>query len=201
MGFCKFKKRFSIISNKKRKKAIYIFSLFFKILFSLFLAIFIFFVLYYSFTKFIFKDNIPNFLGYSFIIAVSNSMEPAINSGDLLIVNKKENYVVGDIVAFINDNNQILTHRIIEIDNNNYITKGDNAESLDSKVLSLDKIVGSVNYVACGVGDVLLFLKSGSGIVLILCIVLCISYFKKKSQKMNKNNEKMPRNIIFKKNF
>ena len=60
-------------------------------------------------------------------------MGNTIKNGNLIIIVKKTNYKVGDIVCFI-ENNQIIVHRIIEINNNTFTSKGDNNKDLDNPI-------------------------------------------------------------------
>ncbi len=56
-----------------------------------------------------------------------NSMQPALNEASILSAIKlsSNEYCVGDIVLY-KDDNKIIAHRIIEMDTDMVITKGDN---------------------------------------------------------------------------
>ena len=82
--------------------------------------------------SFISKHDFNGFFRYKAYNITTNSMEPTINMGDIIIVKKvkdEENLKNGDIISF-NKNGEIITHRIIDIVETNgekrYITKGDN---------------------------------------------------------------------------
>ncbi len=82
----------------------------------------------------------------------SGSMEPNINIGDVVVVEKIEEnevskLVVGDILVY-NMEDVIIVHRIEEINENNdvysFITKGDNNKSVDEWVVTPNLVVGKV---------------------------------------------------------
>ena len=85
---------------------------------------------------------------YNLSSIASNSMYPAIKKGDAIIVRKlteeeKENLKVGDIIAF-NEDDFIITHRIIDIKDGIFITKGDNNNIEDTNRREKNDIVGII---------------------------------------------------------
>ncbi len=85
---------------------------------------------------------------YSLSSIASNSMYPAIKKGDAIILRKltekeKDELKVGDIIAF-KEGNYIITHRIIEIGDGVYITKGDNNNIQDTNKRTRNDIVGKI---------------------------------------------------------
>ena len=74
----------------------------------------------------------------------TGSMEDKIHAGDYILMYKKKNYYVGDVVTFkVND--YYVTHRIVEIDGNKITTKGDANNPEDDKI-NFDQIEGKVVY-------------------------------------------------------
>jgi len=77
--------------------------------------------------------------------AIGVSMEPTINTGDLLIIEKKEspnfNVKIGDILIF-EYNGKLVGHRLINIRNNIYYTKGDNSRGVEE--VREEQIIGKV---------------------------------------------------------
>ena len=53
---------------------------------------------------------------------MTGSMEEKIHAGDYILVYKKDNYEVGDVVTYERDYYRI-THRIIKKEGNSFITK------------------------------------------------------------------------------
>lgn len=72
-------------------------------------------------------------------------MESTYYSGDVIIVKNKSRVKleVNDIIAFREDN-KVVTHRIIDKTDKGYLTKGDNNQSTDKKVLLKEDVIGEV---------------------------------------------------------
>lgn len=73
---------------------------------------------------------------------MTHSMENKIHAGDYLLVIKNKEYKKGDIVTYKKEN-YYITHRIIKINKNSVITKGDANNINDAKINKSD-IVGKV---------------------------------------------------------
>ena len=74
----------------------------------------------------------------------SGSMEPTLKVNDLIIIYEFREYEVGDIVTF-NYNGDKITHRIVSINDNEVITKGD-ANNTNDKPIKKEDIIGKVIY-------------------------------------------------------
>lgn len=98
----------------------------------------------YTFLSFkVLKKSLIDIGGYASLEVVSGSMEPTINTGDFIIINqKKKDYQENDIVTFIDVNGSFVTHRIVGLTNNGYVTKGDANQSVDPGFVRKEKIVG-----------------------------------------------------------
>ncbi len=76
------------------------------------------------------------------------SMNPNIKIGDAVLVDKTFNVdkiKVRDIIAYVNDDNIIVVHRVININSDGtYITKGDYNNTADSSYVKKDQVVGKV---------------------------------------------------------
>lgn len=123
-------------------------------------------------------QKIPSILGYKPFIVLSGSMETEIYEGDLAIVknvdvNKLEK---GDIIAFRDENNHVVTHRIVTISKNNgkleFITKGDNNNSNDDGTVKEDAIEGKYVGKIKGLGNIILILQKPLTLCVILGIIL-----------------------------
>lgn len=71
---------------------------------------------------------------------VTGSMEDHIHVGDYILIYRKNDYQIGDVVTF-KEKDSMITHRIIREENGYFITKGDANNTEDEKI-SKDKIVG-----------------------------------------------------------
>ncbi len=74
----------------------------------------------------------------------SGSMEPALKVNNLIIIKEFKDYEIGDIVTF-NYKGDKVTHRIVSINENEVITKGD-ANNTNDKPIKKEDIIGKVIY-------------------------------------------------------
>ena len=77
------------------------------------------------------KGQAPILFGYSFMIVVTDSMEPTYKVNDFVVVKAMDDYNQGDVVTFYYDINndgkkEYVSHRISTIDDGTYIMVGDN---------------------------------------------------------------------------
>ena len=99
---------------------------------------------------------VSNLFRYWLAVVASGSMQPTINIGDAIIVDKSyknhlEKLKVGDILVFKNNDSKIYTHRIIEIkeENGKYSinTQGDReGNAPDNWVVNNDNVIGIVKF-------------------------------------------------------
>ena len=94
-----------------------------------------FFVLIFAFLVFGRFFNSP----ISIAIVSGRSMEPALNIGDLTILIKTE-FEVGDIVLWCRGTFNCVLHRLVAVDNETVITKGD-ANPINDPPLQRDMIL------------------------------------------------------------
>src|SRR5258708_2273161 len=81
----------------------------------------------------------------AYIVVVGISMEPKFHLGDLVIVQPNTHYAIGDIVAYKNaDLQSNVIHRIIDIQNNHYILKGDNNFWIDRYQPTAEELIGKL---------------------------------------------------------
>ena len=125
----------------------------------------------------ILKNDFTTVNGYSVLEVISGSMVPTIKIGDLIVIDTNvKKYKVNDIVTFYDVNGSFVTHRIIDIkDNNMMITKGDNNNTQD-EAISMDNIVGRYVKKIPFVGMMLTSFKSPVFLVVILAIGILYSY-------------------------
>ena len=85
--------------------------------------------------------NIKPF-GIEVLRVMSDSMNPVFKKNDIIIIQEQNEYKVGDIVAYIADDGNIVTHRIIEENENGFYTKGDNNNAKDEALIYPNNIIG-----------------------------------------------------------
>lgn len=100
----------------------------------------------------------------------SNSMYPVLKKGDIILIKRYNNYKNGDIITYAEDSNYLVTHRIIEKNNNSFKTKGDNNDSEDDKTIKLKNIKGKV--------IIILNRKSQVAIILLVFFLLSFCFLK-----------------------
>lgn len=95
-----------------------------------------------------FLSGLAFLTGYQVYYETSDSMNPVIRKGSLLLVKKEKNYSPGDIIAFyaVCEGEKIcVTHRIVrQISEDTYITKGDANTEEDRGVVRKEEILGKV---------------------------------------------------------
>jgi signal peptidase I len=81
----------------------------------------------------------------AYVVVNGNSMEPGFHKGDLAIVKASSVYSVGDIVTYHDAEMRAnVIHRIVGIDGDHYILKGDNNSWIDAYHPTQDEIVGKL---------------------------------------------------------
>lgn len=104
------------------------------------ITIVILFLLYRIFSMKVLNKEYFDFFGFSAFQIATGSMEPALKVKDVIIVKKADEFNVNDIITY-KDGKDMITHRIISIDDGVITTKGDANNSLDTKI-DIDSIIG-----------------------------------------------------------
>ena len=102
------------------------------------------------------------------LIVKSNSMYPTLQKGDFILIKRNNDYKKGDIITYDYESNYLVTHRIIEKNNNFFITKGDNNNSEDDKFIQLDNIKGKVILILNRKNQISIFL------LMIFLVLFCL---------------------------
>ena len=183
--------RYDLDSIRKRKKRMSIL----RILFVIIIIVVLYNILLLVITS---ANDAKNWslFGYQAYAVTSNSMEPEINIGDVVIVRtcKEEDIHENDIITFY-QNGYINTHRVAEIvdmDGKKFITKGDNNNAEDSKEVEFADIKGKVIMKIPFLGSVINFLQDRLIILIIILILLLLLLWKivKDERKENRRIKK-----------
>ena len=83
--------------------------------------------------------------GYSIFSTATGSMSPTMEKGDIVLVKIGEPAQEEDIITYQKDGT-FITHRIVEINGDSIIAKGDNNNTLDEGITK-DAIVGKVVFI------------------------------------------------------
>ena len=137
-----------------------------------------------------------NILGYKAYIVTTDSMQPSINAGDIVIVKngKKDKIGQGDVITF-NQNDEVITHRVIknitEENNVEYITKGDNNNTEDTFKVKYDDVIGKMVITIPYLGKIISILHNKIIILILLLVILIIIFIKiEKNEKLENRREK-----------
>lgn len=86
---------------------------------------------------------IPTFWGYKPLVVISGSMEPVLKVGGILYYEKIDvnEFDEGDILVYTTKDH-VISHRIVNITDNGFITKGDVNNSVDGELVNENQILG-----------------------------------------------------------
>lgn len=130
-------------------------------------------------------NKYSSFFGYSTFEVQTGSMADTINIGDWIIVKKSPIIKLNDIVTY-EKNNEFITHRVVELYKNSYVTKGD-ANSGKDDAINKDQIVGKVVKILPGFGIIRKTLFNPV-VLMALIITLCLFDYALKNNKKDSKN-------------
>lgn len=142
------------------------------------------------------KGNaLPMPFGVGVAIVLSGSMEPTLSVDDMIIVTAVAEYSVDDIVVY-QDGSSLVVHRIVSIDGNAVVTKGD-ANNTTDEPLDISLIKGKVVFWIENVGWVVRLLKTPTVYFSLvgLAILLLENSFRKDKQQESDEIEKLEEQI------
>lgn len=123
-------------------------------------------------------DKVPSIFGYKPFVVLSNSMESEVFRGDLVITKNVDfdSLEKDDIVAFKDDANHVVTHRIVNTTNQagekKFVTKGDNNNTDDDGFVSSDRIEGKYLFKLSGFGYLILELQKPATLIILLIVII-----------------------------
>jgi signal peptidase I len=145
----------------------------------------------------------PKIFGYQLKTVLSGSMEPTFKTGSIIAVKPIDNAInlkKADIITFLQADQTIVTHRIVNVIKNGeqtiYQTKGDNNKDVDSQPVLAQNVIGEyTEFTIPYIGYFIDFAKSNKGTAMLLIIpgVLLLIYsaltILKAIKEIDKNNE------------
>ena len=138
-----------MIKNMKKTKKINMLGCILNILIMVVVVITIIGLYYMAQVKILNKDY-ANIFGYTFFEVATGSMATTINIGDIVVVKVNEAFKENDIIVY-KEENSFITHRVIKIDGQDLITRGD-ANNSEDKPIKSDQILGKVIYIIPKIG-------------------------------------------------
>ncbi|MDO4363228.1 MAG: signal peptidase I [Clostridia bacterium] len=150
------------------------------------------------------KESVPSIGGVMPLIVLTDSMNPDIESGDLVICHteKAENVKVGDVISFFDpmgNGESVVTHRVVEITTDNdgnlaWVTKGDANNTNDLAIVPAENLVGVYQRKIPNMGNVAMFMQTTQGLIIcvVLPIVLLVAYdvIRRRIYEKNKKDDK-----------
>lgn len=104
-------------------------------------------------------------------MVVTGSMEPTIVPKEMIIIQEKDEYNEGDIITYKDNFSNLITHRIVAIDGEKYITKGDGNEEADD-IIKKEDIKGKVIKHSYTLGWIYLYALKPLLVIIIVMLVL-----------------------------
>jgi len=171
--------------------------------------------LFFAIVFFIFANSvislcmgkIPSVFNCNFFIVQTESMEPVIEPNDLVVskISKIEDVEKGDIITFLCTDSslpvcgQVITHRVEEVNKENgvvvsLVTKGDNNNACDAKLVTSDNFMGIVVYYSSGIGKFISVMTTGNKAFIFILIIavagfIMIAEFKKIMEAKNEKSK------------
>lgn len=125
---------------------------------------------------------VPRLFGVTPYVVLSGSMEPTYHVGSLIFVDEDFDKIeVNDSITFYMNSNTLVTHRVIEIDEEKqlYTTKGDANNTADFKPVAYNNIVGVPKFTIPYLGYVAVYVVSFEGkiaLASLVALMILISY-------------------------
>lgn len=140
------------------------------------------------------NKDYANIFGYTLFEVSTGSMSGAIEIGDVILVKICNDNIISpnDIIAFKQEE-YIVTHRVIKIEQDKIITKGDANNSQDEPI-SKDAVIGKVEHIIHNVGIWKKVMKTPEVFISIITTIilfgLAFSYNDKPTQQEAKTRRK-----------
>ena len=120
-------------------------------------------------------DKLPMPFGYGAAVVLSGSMEPSMSIGDLIVIKQTDEFNVEDIIVY-QSRSMLVVHRIVEIDGESIITKGD-ANNAPDNPISLASVKGKVVCQISKVGYFLNWMKTPLGAITVILVTIGLLKF------------------------
>jgi len=150
------------------------------------------FLLYSTFQSKKHPEKVPSIFGISPLTVLTNSMNPYIKSGDLVIIKKAKpsDIKVNDVITFKDSSTKFITHRVASIKQNHgklgFMTKGDNNNVADTNIVTSKNLVGKLVWKVPKAGYFAKFVSGPIGFILLILIpatgYICLEVFERLSK-------------------
>lgn len=131
------------------------------------------------------SGDTPSIFGYSFYYIATESMEPDLEVGDIILskeINDVSTLKIGDVVTYQGEvgsyANKLITHQIIEIKNINgeisFITQGTHPSATVDPEVSSDQIVSKMIFEIPLMGKLMKVINTPIGFLILIALPLAI---------------------------
>jgi len=137
-------------------------------------------------------------------VVSTGSMEPEIKTGSIVFSTLQNQEInKGDIIVFTSPDNQEITiiHRVMDIEKEEYTTKGDNNDSEDDWTVYKEDIKGEVIFKVPYIGYLIQYMKTPIGFAVVLgipALILILSLIKKIKEGINEEVDKRTKEELIK---
>lgn len=133
--------------------------------------------------SFLHPDELPGVFGVKPAVVLSGSMEPTIQTGDLIAVTDCDPTALheGDVVCYLSSG-KAITHRIASVTTGEdgqlrYVTQGDANNAADRLPVTVDQVQGVWSGMRLpGAGNAILFMQTPAGMVLFIVCPLALFF-------------------------
>mgnify|MGYP002525954239 FL=1 len=108
-----------------------------------FLALLVSLCLYTFIVTDIMKKDYVNVFGYTYFVVKTGSMSGTLEVDDLIIVKITKDTKINDIITYVNDNGEIITHRLVRKSGSKLIAQGD-VNNVEDNPITKDQLIGTV---------------------------------------------------------
>lgn len=151
-----------------------------------------------------YKFNKTGDIAYIFNVSIltvnTGSMEPLLSAGDVMFIKKAESLEIDDVATYLDGPGYLVTHRVIDENQNGYIFQGDANNVKDDKAIQQNQIRGKYIGHIPGLYFIIKRITHPIGIALIIVLFIILalvkyifnqlSVLKKETHEGNYNTEK-----------
>lgn len=132
-------------------------------------------------------NKLPMPFGYGMSVVLTGSMSPTLEADDLVFVKKTDNFKKDDIVVY-QSGSSLVIHRVMEINGDELITKGDANNACDApinKKTVLGVMVGHID----GAGRIIDFIRQPVVVAMIILLIFVLAELSFHKEKKNDRDE------------
>ncbi len=119
-------------------------------------------------------DQLPMPLGFGVSVVLTGSMEPELSADDLVVICESDGEVAVDDIVVFQDGHTLVIHRVIAIDGDTVITKGD-ANNLQDDPIQRKDIKGVLVFSIPYIGALVRLLKHPVTVAILLIAALWLA--------------------------